>query len=302
MFNNPIIKTIRSYLLMTAGLFIYVFSWTAFLIPQQIAGGGLSGLGSVINYATGFPVAYSFLIINAFLLLIGLMILGGAFGVKTIYCIIVTTLFFKFLPLIPWVTDIEDKLINAVLGGTISGIGIGIIFLQGGSTGGTDIIALIIGKYRETTPGRVFLYSDMVIVGSMFFLPGKSLSDVIYGYIVMVSFSYVVDAILSGNRQSVQAMIYSAKYEEIAERINSEMERGVTALSSTGWFSKQESKVLVVILRKVQMPKLSEIVKGTDENAFMSVSAVTSVYGRGFDQIKGRKPNAKKNKSNHNRS
>ncbi len=294
MFNNHIFKMIKSYTFMTVGLFIYVFSWTAFLIPQQIAGGGLSGLGSVINYATGFPIAYSYLIINAFLLLIGLTILGGAFGIKTIYCIIVTTLFFKFLPLIPWVTDIGDKLINAVLGGTISGIGIGIIFMQGGSTGGTDIIALIIGKYRETTPGRVFLYSDMIIVGSMFFLPGKGLSDVIYGYIVMVSFSYVIDTILSGNKQSVQAMIYSSKYDEIAEKINSKLGRGVTALSSTGWFSKQEGKVLVVILRKVQMPLLSEIVKNTDENAFMSVSAVTSVYGRGFDQIKDRKIKWKK--------
>ncbi|GAB1473029.1 YitT family protein [Bacteroidota bacterium] len=294
MFNNLIFKTIKSYTLMTIGLFVYVFSWTAFLIPEQIAGGGVSGLASVINYSSGFPVAYSYLIINAILLTIGFLILGRAFGLKTIYCILVTTLMFEFLPLIPWVTDIEDKLINAVLGGTLSGIGIGMIFMQGGSTGGTDIIALIIGKYRETTPGRVFLYCDLIIIGSVFFIPGKALSDVIYGYIVMVSFSYVIDAILTGNKQSVQAMIFSSRYDQIAGKVNTVMGRGVTALTSMGWFSKSEGKVLVVILRKTQLPQLTEIVKETDENAFMSVTAVTSVYGRGFDQIKERKIRWKK--------
>jgi len=164
----------------------------------------VSGLASVINYATGFDVSYSYLIINAFLLGIGFLVLGKAFGFKTIYCIAVAALMFEFLPLIPWISDIEDKLINALIGGTMSGIGIGIIFLQGGSTGGTDIIALIIAKYREMSPGRVFIICDLVIIGSVYFIPGKSLEDVIYGYIEMVSFSYVIDMILTGNKQSLQ--------------------------------------------------------------------------------------------------
>jgi uncharacterized membrane-anchored protein YitT (DUF2179 family) len=176
---------------MTIGLFIFVFSWTAFLIPHEIAGGGVSGLASVINYATGFDVSYSYLIINAILLGIGFLILGKAFGFKTIYCIAVAALMFEFLPLIPWVSDIEDKLINSLIGGTMSGIGIGVIFLQGGSTGGTDIVALIIAKYREMSPGRVFIICDLVIIGSVYFIPDKSREDVIYGYIEMVSFSYV---------------------------------------------------------------------------------------------------------------
>ena len=282
-------KTVKSYLLMTIGLFIFVFSWTAFLIPHEIAGGGVSGLASVINYATGFDVSYSYLIINAVLLGIGFLILGKAFGFKTIYCIAVAALMFEFLPLIPWVSDIEDKLINSLIGGTMSGIGIGIIFLQGGSTGGTDIVALIIAKYREMSPGRVFIICDLVIIGSVYFIPGKSLEDVIYGYIEMVSFSYVIDMILTGNKQSLQVFIFSSKYAEIADRVSSEMGRGVTALTSMGWYSQSESKMLVVILRKSQLADISAIVKEIDNNAFISVSAVMSVYGQGFDQIKSGK-------------
>ena len=275
-----ILKTVKSYLLMTIGLFIFVFSWTAFLIPHEIAGGGVSGLASVINYATGFDVSYSYLIINAVLLGIGFLVLGKAFGFKTIYCIAVAALMFEFLPLIPWVSDIEDKLINSLIGGTMSGIGIGIIFLQGGSTGGTDIVALIIAKYREMSPGRVFIICDLVIIGSVYFIPGKSLEDVIYGYIEMVSFSYVIDMILTGNKQSLQVFIFSSKYAEIADRVSSEMGRGVTALSSMGWYSQSESKMLVVILRKSQLADISAIVKEIDNNAFISVSAVMSVYGQ----------------------
>ncbi|PKP41197.1 MAG: YitT family protein [Bacteroidetes bacterium HGW-Bacteroidetes-10] len=282
-------RTVKSYILMTAGLFIYVFSWTAFLIPHEIAGGGVSGLSSVINYATGFDVSYSYLIINAFLLGIGFLILGKGFGFKTIYCILVAALMFKFLPLIPWISDIDDKLINAVLGGTLSGIGIGLIFLQGGSTGGTDIIALIIAKFREMSPGRVFILCDLIIIGSVFFIPGKSLEDVIYGYIVMVSFSYVIDMILTGNKQSLQVFVFSNKYAEIADKITKEMGRGVTAVNSIGWYSQNESKMLVVILRKSQLADISAIVKEIDHNAFISVSAVMSVYGQGFDQIKSGK-------------
>ncbi len=292
--NSQILKNIKSYVMMTVGLFIFVFSWTAFLIPHEIAGGGVSGLASVINYATGFKVAYSYMMINGVLLLIGFLVLGKAFGFKTIFCISLATLMFEFLPLIPWISDIEDKLINSLIGGTMSGIGIGIIFMQGGSTGGTDIIALIIAKYRETSPGRVFLYCDLFIVGSVYLIPGKELSDVIYGYIEMVSFSYVIDMILTGNSQSVQVLVFSSKFAEIAERVNSEIQRGVTALSSMGWYSKEESKVLVIVLRKSQLPLITGIIKSTDRQAFMTVSTVTSVYGKGFDQIKAGKITWKK--------
>lgn len=287
--TNRIFKTLKSYFLISLGLFIFVFAWTTFLIPLEIVGGGVSGLASVIFYAIKFPVAYSYFIINGILLLIGFIILGKAFGFKTIYSIILAALLFEFLPQMGWVSDIEDNLLNALIGGTLSGIGIGIIFLQGGSTGGTDIIALIIAKYRETSPGRVFLICDLFIVGSVYFIPGKGLEDVIYGYVQMVSFSYVIDLILTGNRQSVQVLVFSSKYAQIAQRVNEEVQRGVTALSSMGWYSKEESKVLIIVLRKSQLPEITAIVKDTDRDAFITVSTVTSVYGQGFDQIKAGK-------------
>ncbi len=287
--KSVVLKNLKSYTIMTFGLFLYVFSWTAFLIPHEIAGGGVSGVASVIKYATGFEVSYTFLIINAILLCIGFLILGNVFGFKTIYCILLASVLFKVLPFIPWVSDIDDKLINAVIGGTISGVGIGIIFLQGGSSGGTDIIALIIAKFKDLSPGRVFLYCDLVIVGSIILIPGKTLEDIIYGYIVMVSFSYVVDMVLTGDKQSVQILIFSSKYKEIADRVVSDMGRGVTALSSTGWYSQSEGKVLIVVVRKSQMSEVNELVREMDRDAFISVSTVMSVYGQGFDQIKGGK-------------
>jgi len=294
MSNLKIFNNIKSYLFMTIGLFIYVFSWTAFLLPHEIAGGGLSGLASVINYASGFPVSYSYIIINSMLFIVGTLIMGKTFGFKTIYCIVVATLMFEFLPLIPWISDIEDKLLNALIGGTMGGIGIGIIFLQGGSTGGTDIVALVITKFKETSPGRIFIVCDFIIIGSVFLIPDKSLSDVIYGYIQMVSFSYVIDLVLTGNKQSIQIFIFSGRYADIAERINNEIQRGVTALSSTGWYSKEEGKVLVVLCRRSQLHDVTHIVKEIDNSAFISVSNVMSVYGRGFDQIKGGKIQWKK--------
>ena len=278
-------------------MFIYVFSWTAFLLPKEIAGGGLSGLASVINYASGFPVAYSYIIINSVLFILGTIIMGKSFGFKTIYCIVAATLMFEFLPLIPWITDIEDKFLNALIGGTMGGIGIGIIFLQGGSTGGTDIVALIITKYKETSPGRVFLFCDLVIIGSVFMIPDKTLSDVVYGYVQMISFSYVIDLVLTGNKQSVQIFIFSTKFADIAERINNEVQRGVTALPSMGWYTKEESKVLVVLCKKTQLYDVTHIVKEIDNSALISVGNVMGVYGRGFDQIKGGKIQWKKEES-----
>jgi uncharacterized membrane-anchored protein YitT (DUF2179 family) len=200
--------------------------------------------------------------------------------------------------LIPWTTEIKDNLLNAIIGGTISGVGIGMVFMQGGSTGGTDIIALVLSKFYNTSPGRVFLYCDLIIVGSIYFLPGKTLENVIYGYVEMVAFSYVIDLILSGNKQSVQIMVFSKHYDLIADRISKELQRGVTALDSTGWFTKQQGKVLVILVRKNESSMFYRIIKETDHKAFISVANVMGVYGEGFEQIKTGKPAwAKRKKS-----
>lgn len=287
--KNEKLKFIKEYLIISIGAFLYCWSWTAFLIPNGVSGGGVTGLATVIQYATnGFvPVSLSYLLINAALVTMGTIILGRGFGAKTIYSIILSSVLLKVLPdLIPWCSDIDEPFINALLGGAIGGVGIYLIFLQGGSTGGTDIIALIIGKYREVSPGTVFMWCDLLIIGSIIFLPDKGLQDVVYGYIQMVSFTYTLDMLLTGNKQSVQIMIFSSKYKEIADVLVHQRDKGVTALNATGWYSQNDTKVLLVVVRKYHLTEVMKTIKEIDEKAFTSVSQVQSVYGQNFDQIK----------------
>lgn len=295
--KSSVLRLIREYLFITAGIFLYCFSWTGFLIPHGIAGGGVTGLATVIFYAFEIPVPVMYFVINVSLLIIGTLILGKGFGAKTIYSILLATLFFQILPdLITWTSDVPDKFINAIIGGSLSGVAVAIIFGQGGSMGGTDIVALIIAKYRETSPGRVFLYCDMIIIGSVLFIPGKSFQDMIYGYIQMIMFSLTVDLILTGNKQSIQMLVFSAKYGDIADMLTKDFHRGVTVVNGTGWYTKQETNVLIVIARKAQLNELTRAIKSIDEHAFISVSQTMSVYGKGFDEIKSGKIKWKKEK------
>jgi uncharacterized membrane-anchored protein YitT (DUF2179 family) len=234
--------------------------------------------------------------VNVGLLIAGTMILGNAFGLKTIFAIFLASAMFRVLPEFAWITgfsDIPDTFINAILGGSISAVGISWIFNQGGSTGGTDIIALIVSKYREISLGKVFLYCDLLIVGSIYFLPDKGLQDVIYGYIQMVSFSYLLDVLITGSKQSVQILIFTSKYQEMADMVSTQLNRGVTALQSMGWHSKQEGKLLVVIARKQQLAEITQAIMEVDNRAFISVCSAMSVYGNGFETVKvRRKPHA----------
>ena len=283
------LRVIKEYFIITLGAFLYCWSWTSFLIPNGISGGGVTGMATVIQYATGgfVPVSFSYLIINAALVIMGTIVLGKGFGAKTIYSIILSSILLKILPdMIPWSSDISEPFINSLLGGAIGGVGIYLIFRQGGSTGGTDIVALIIGKYREVSPGTVFMWCDLLIIGSILFLPDKGLQDVVYGYIQMVSFTYTLDLLLTGNKQSVQILIFSTKYKEIADTLVHQKDKGVTAISATGWYSQNDTKVLLVVVRKYNLTEVMKTIKEIDEKAFTSVSQVQSVYGQGFDQIK----------------
>ena len=281
-------KTIKEYSVMAFALALYVFSWTAFLIPNGITAGGVTGLSTILNFAFGWHISYTYLILNAVLLIAGTIIMGKGFGFKTIYCILVSTLYFEFFPMIPWVSNIDDNLINSIVGGAMSACGIALVFTQGGSTGGIDIIALVINKYREVSPGRVFMVSDFLIISSVLFLPDKSLQDIVYGYVVTVAFSYTVDQLLTGSKQSVQMLIISSKYQEIANRLCFEMDKGVTAINSLGWYKKSQSMIIMVVTRKDNMHEVMAAVKETDPKAFLTVSTVMGVYGEGFEQVKAK--------------
>ncbi|MDR3226721.1 MAG: YitT family protein [Prevotellaceae bacterium] len=288
--KNKIYKEIRSYTGITFGLFLYVLAWVAFLIPNGIVGGGATGMATVIYYLSGqiIPVSYSFFIMNAILLVIGFYILGNSFGIKTIYGIAFTFVMLAVLPEPKFITESfqeSDKLICAIIGGIISGFGIAITFQNGGSAGGTDIVAMIMNKYRNISPGKVFLYADLIIIGSSFFI-NWDFRTIVYGYVTMAVFSYSVDLLLSGSKQSVQIIIISEKYQEIADKINDEAHRGVTALNSLGWYTKTENKVLLVIVRKRDMKQIHQIINSVDKDAFISESNVMGVYGRGFEAMK----------------
>jgi uncharacterized membrane-anchored protein YitT (DUF2179 family) len=294
--TKSIFTGLKEYTLIALGLLIYSLGWVVFLIPNGLVGGGVTGISAIIYYMSGFPVSYSYLIINTVLLALAVKILGKQFGIKTVYAVAVVSLFLKFLPGVIPVELIEDiaigngKLLSAIIGGACAGAGIAITFTQGGSSGGTDIVALIINKYRNISPGRLILMMDIIIIASSLLIPtdgslGGRVAVVIYGYVLIGVSSYTIDLVLSGARQSIQIFIFSKKHEEIADRITA-IGRGVTVINAMGWFTKQQGKVLMVIVRRTESNYVYKVVREIDRNAFLSVGNVMGVYGQGFDEMK----------------
>lgn len=283
--NSLIINILKTYGIITVGLFVNAIAWTAFLLPSEIVGGGITGLSALIFYATDIPLAIPFFVMNVILLAIGIKSLGLGFGIKTVYGAVVLSVFFGILQ--PLITEpiVDDRFMSAILGGILSGASVGLVFTQGGSTGGTDIIAMIINKYRNISHGRIILYLDLIIISSSYFL-FQSLEVMVYGYVTMAVASYSIDMLLMGHRRSVQLFIFSPKYELIAERIANDIGRGVTLINGQGWYSKEESAVLVVVVKRHESSMVFRTIKEVDPEAFITVASVMGVYGKGFDPIK----------------
>ena len=295
---KKILSVVWDYFLLSVGTLIFCLAWTSFLQPNGLASGGMTGLCTIVQYATdgAVPIGISYPVINIFLLILAFFSLGKSFGVKTIYVILLSSLMFAVLPKFNGETIalnlevlMDNKLMVAIVGAFMESVGIGLVLLRGGSTGGTDIIAMMINKYWPISPGKVYLYSDIFIVASLLFIPeslGGGVENMIYAYVVMIAFSFGVDYVLLGDKSSVQLLVFSPKYKEIADHIIYDVRRGVTALQSVGWYSQKESKVLLIILRKQQMNEVINEIKRIDKNAFVSVSTANSVYGEGFEEIK----------------
>ncbi|MBR5499165.1 MAG: YitT family protein [Bacteroidales bacterium] len=285
---SNVLSVIWDYFLMTLGSLIFVMAWTSFLIPNGLASGGLTGLCTIIQYGTGIPVGLTYPTLNILLLVLGFFSLGKGFGFKTIYVLALTSVLFEVLPMFPVleVTNFPDMLLVAIVGAAMESVGIGLIMLRGGSTGGTDIIAMIINKYWPVSIGQVYLYTDIFIITLLLFVPDKGIVDMIYAYVVMLGFSFGIDFVLLGNKSSVQILVFSSKYEQIADHIINDVRRGVTALNSVGWYSQKEGKVLLIIARKQQLNEVVNEIKGIDKYAFISVSTAMSVYGEGFEEVK----------------
>jgi uncharacterized membrane-anchored protein YitT (DUF2179 family) len=309
--KNSFWGTVKEYGLITLGLLAYSMGWTIFLLPNNLVGGGVSGFAAILYYATGIPMGYTYLILNVILLIIAIKILGTGFGGKTIYAILMTGICLNIFPNIIPVEFINEfavsngKLLCTILGGIIAGVGIGLSISQGGSTGGTDIIALLWCKFKNASPGRVILIIDVMIIISSILVPSytdsgellpfsEKLAVVVYGLIQVTVSGYAVDLYLSGSKQSVQAFIFTKKYKEMADAIAFDMKRGVTIMPAKGWFSKEDFNVVMVVTRKTDLNLLLRYVKTIDSEAFLSVSSVMGVYGKGFDTIKVKQKNDKK--------
>ena len=288
---------IKEYVIMTLGMFMYAFGWVACIIPAGGMGGGATGLSMLLNAV--FPalsIGTFVFIINALLLIIAGFIIGWNFGIKTIYCIIVLSIAMDawdyIIPpgiLVEYTQNIDShNILLVILGAIIAGSGVAVGFSQGGSTGGTDIVAMIINKYKTISYGKIVISSDFFIIGCSIFVASDiatGIATIIYGYIMIAVYGYTVELIQSGSQQSSQIFIISPKYELIADAINNDAHRGVTVLDGTGWYTKKETKIVMVVCRKRNASYILKLVHSIDPNAFITMGSVMGVYGQGFEAL-----------------
>ena len=281
---------VREWIMISIGLFMYALAWKGLLLPHQITGGGATGVAALVYYATGIPMFAIYLSINLALLLVAIKLIGWQFSFRTIVGVGILTFFLSVIPEFDrgFFVNENEGFMATVLGGLMMGAGVGLVFLNNGSSGGTDIIAKVVNKYRNITPGRAILYTDVLIISSSYFLEFGSIEKIVYGLTALAISTLAIDMVINGVRQSVQFFIFSKNYDEIATRINIDMHRGVTILDGMGWYSKEPMKVVTVVVRKNESISIFRIVKEIDPNAFISQASVIGVYGEGFDVIKSK--------------
>ena len=306
MTRKAILRTVWEYLTLTIACFIFAMAWECFMIPNGMSAGGMMGLSTVIQYATGglVPAQYTYFGINAILIVVAVIAMGIGFGFKTIWCIVVSSLFMQLISGLPAMHAIpgsfffmEERLLIPVVAGVFESVGLGLVLRYGGSTGGTDIIALMVNKYWPVSLSTVFLLSDVVICALLLLLPEKNFSDMCYGLVEVVIFSIVIDIVVGGKRSSYQLMVFSEKFDSIADHIIHNMDRGVTVLKAQGWYTKSDKNVLLILINQRQLSDLSRVIKEIDPRAFMSISPTHNVYGEGFEEIKTGVPIKKKKKN-----
>ena len=298
--HKILLNEVRDYIFITLGLILYSFGFTFFLMPYEIVTGGVAGIAAIVYYATSFPNSYTYFLVNAALLAIGLKLLGWKFLVKTIYAILMLTFLLELMrDLMPLdaqghfvkILGEGQDFMSLIIGCMMTGSALGIVFLNNGSTGGTDIIAASVNKYKPWSLGTVLIFVDFIIIGSCFFIPqfGSFLERsymVVFGFCTMVIENFMLDYIYNRQRSSVQFLIFSKKWQEIANELGTKTDHGVTILDGHGWYTGQERKVICLLARKSESTYIFRLIKLIDPNAFVSQSAVIGVYGEGFEKIK----------------
>lgn len=298
--HKLILKEVQDYVFITLGLLLYSFGFTVFLMPYEIVTGGVTGISAIVFYATGFQIEYTYLLINIVLLAVGLHILGWKFLSKTIFAIFMLSfLLGLFQTLLPRneagefvkILGEGQNFMSLILGCTMTGAALGIVFLNNGSTGGTDIIAASVNKFHNVSLGTVLALIDFIIIGSCLLIPqfGTMLERahmVVFGLCSMAIENYMLDLLMNRQRQSVQFMIFSNKWQEIANTIGTDLDHGVTILDGHGWYTGRDRKVLCILAKKSESNLIFRIIKQIDPQAFVSQSAVIGVFGEGFERIK----------------
>ena len=278
----------KDYFNITLGAILYAFGIIGFIRPAEIVMGGLSGIALLVEYGSGIPLQYTYFAINVVLLLVALRILGFKFLVKTIYCVVVITIFLTLFSKLITQPIVENEiLMSGIIGGMLCAAGMAFVFGANASTGGVSIIVSIINKYKNISFGRGVLLVDFVIICSSLIV-FLDYTKIIHGLIILGVMVYTIDLVMNGFRQSVQFMIISTKYEAIADAINNDLRRGCTVLDGTGWYSKNPTKVIMLLARQSEASDIFRLIKSIDEKAFISQSVVRGVWGEGFDVIRGK--------------
>ena len=328
--SRDILVGIKEYLLMTFGMFCYAFGWQMCVLPAGGMGGGAAGLATLINavlssvfpgsevIADFFTIGNLIFVINCILLVLGVMIVGWKFGIKTLYCILMMSVMFNLVSMMPADTMVKMvmgvdswRILLVAMGAASCGVGIAVSFMQGGSTGGTDIVAMIINKFRTVSYGKVLLMTDCgILIGSLFLtttvnmvpsdydgaaelikavgispLSPEAFARMIYGFMMIAVIGYTVDFVQSGNQQSNQIMIFCKDYEAMAEMIKIKANRGATLIDAMGSYSMTPSKAVMVVCRKRDTSMILKLVREQDPDAFLTVGSVMGVYGQGFDAL-----------------
>lgn len=293
--RRKLLSTVKDYLILTVASFLFAFAWVGFMIPNGMSAGGMMGLCTIVQYATGgfIQAQYSYIVINAVLIIVAVLAMGIGFGFKTIYCIVVSSLAMGLVGSLDFLHSapgeflfIQERVLIPVFAGAIEAIGIGLILRYGGSTGGTDIISLMVNKYWPISLSMIYLVTDVIICSLLLFLPEKNFSDMCYGLEELVVFSLMIDIVVGGKRSSYQLLVFSEHYKEIADHIITNMDRGVTLLKAQGWYTKKDKDVLLILINQKELPSLTRVIKEVDPRAFMSISPTNNVYGEGFEEIK----------------
>ena len=307
---DSLMHSAKDYIFIILGLILYSLGFTAFILPHEVVIGGVAGVGTLVYFATAglIPVAVTQYAVNLLLLAMAFKIVGKTFVLRTVFGATVISLaiglfegyFMSRPPLIP------DISMSVILGAILCGVGIGTTFIHNGSSGGTDIVAAMVSKVSNVSIGRTMIFVDMSIVLLSLLLPFEGdfeariqarVPTIVYGWVVTFIIAYLTDMIINTNRQATQFFIFSTKWEEIANAINSEAHRGVTVIDAEGWYTKQHIKVLMVWCRKIESVTIFRIVKSIDDGAFITQTNANGVYGKGFDRLKIKlKPNSNPSK------